>query len=150
MTRADPSPDTSHEAQREVAGARDEVLGGRGPSASRDEVLSHTRGKIVQAGVPVVGRLAETARGAAHARSDGSDFVDGGLIADGRQAPHEWARAAGSQVVDAAKAGDVPAPHHRHAAEAVAATALVLLALLIGRRVGKPAEAASGRNIENR
>lgn len=56
------------------------MLGGCGPGASQIVVLSQTRGKMVQAGLPVVRRLAETARDAARARASSGLFVDGGLV----------------------------------------------------------------------
>lgn len=73
---------TAERSQQAVAHARSVVLAGRGPGASAAEVFAQGRGKLVQAGMPVVQRLAETARDAAHARAAGATFVDGGLIAD--------------------------------------------------------------------
>lgn len=79
MSSTNEQPDTALSAEQTVADARDAVLSGRGPGASTDEVFNHGRGKLVQAGTPVVQRLAETARDAAHAREDAA-FVDGGLL----------------------------------------------------------------------
>ncbi len=70
---------TAAEIQHAVSLARSGVLGGRGPGASPSEVFRHGRGKLVQAGLPAVRRLAVTAREASQARGE-HRFVDGGLV----------------------------------------------------------------------
>lgn len=91
-------------------------MAGRGPGASEKEVLGHTRGRIVQAGIPVAHRLAETAREAAQARHADAPFFDGGLAP--QFAP--------------------PARQTRPASRTTLAT-LALVALLIGHRAGRAA-----------
>lgn len=91
-------------------------MSGRGPGASEKEVLGHTRGRIVQAGTPVVHRLAETAREAAQARDADAPFFDGGL------AP-EFA----------------PPARQPRPASRITLAAMALVALLIGYRAGRAA-----------
>ena len=56
--------------------ARARLLGGRGPGASRAEVVAHTRDRASIAGIPVVERLELTARQTSRAREDASGQGD--------------------------------------------------------------------------
>ena len=66
--------------QQEIHRVRSRLMGGRGPGASPTEVLEHGRGRLVQAGVAVTRRRAETARDAALARGEDVVLVDAGLV----------------------------------------------------------------------
>lgn len=86
MPDNNPQPENAHASQDAIAQARADLMTGRGRGASDAEVFSHQRGKLVQGGEPVVQRLAETARDAAHAHSGmDSNFVDGGLVLSDEQ-----------------------------------------------------------------
>lgn len=137
--------------QQEVTRARVAVLSGRGPGASQEEVLSHTRGEIVQAGLPVVRRLAETARDTARARSTASTFVDGGLVTDLEQPGRDPAPAAIPGCKDATTpAVNASSVRDRRRSEAAAIATLVLLALLICRRSRTPMRSATIRSEPDR
>lgn len=132
--------DTGSVAQQEVARARDVVLSGHGPGASQEEVLSQTRGKIVQAGLPAVLRLAHTARDTARARS-AATFIDGGLVNDLQQPPREHLLGTSPRSKGATtRADDASSPRDPRRSEAVAIATLVLLALLLCRRSRKSPE----------
>jgi len=53
------------------------VLGGRGPGASRSEILAHTRNRASIAGLPVVSQLELTARQTSRAREDADAMAEG-------------------------------------------------------------------------
>lgn len=122
-------------AQQDVTRARHAVLGGRGPGASEEEILSQTRGKTFQAGVPVVRRLAVTARDSARARRPGSTFVDGGLVTDFDQSPDNPPSEASYQSSNSAWSnGELSPLDQRRRRRVFAVASLSLLAFLTCRR----------------
>lgn len=131
--------DSGRVTQQEVARARDAVLSGRGPGASPEEVLSHSRAKVVQAGLPAVRRLAETARDAARARSAESIYFDGGLVADIEQPPRNTlATVVPRSTHSTTRAGDAGSSLRDRRRSGAVIAMLVLLALLICRRSRQP------------
>ena len=149
MSYNEERPDTGRVAQQEVARARDAVLSGHGPGASQEEVLSQTRGKVVQAGLPVVLRLAETARDTARARSAATTLIDGGLVTGLDQLPGDPVRAAMPRSKGSTTgAGNASSPRDRRRSEAAAIAALVLL--LVCRRSRKPTESRTMRSEPER
>ncbi len=115
-------------SQHAVSQARAAVLGGRGPGASRAEVVSQTRGRVVQAGLPVIRRLAQTAHDTARARGELSTFIDGGLVPTLARQPGAAATEAdiGLQRPESA-AGNVRAPDTRWVRDTVLTTCLLML-----------------------
>ncbi|HEX7355472.1 MAG TPA: hypothetical protein VF288_11645 [Mycobacteriales bacterium] len=65
------------DVQDQLRAARSQLLGGRGPGASADEIAAHSRLKAVQGAVPAVHRLAATQRDAALRRGDPVGAVEG-------------------------------------------------------------------------
>lgn len=121
---------TAERIQKSVDQVRSAVLSGRGPGASSAEIFDHGPGRTVQAGTPVVQRLARTARDAALARAPGEEFVDGGLLCElGLSSRPDAAEASGVKQFP-----DVPRAEVRAAwfARVLAAGALVIIA--IGRQ----------------
>lgn len=67
-----PSPDGP---QAEIVHLRRTLAAGRGPGASRAEVLRHTRGRTAVGGRPVAARRESVARAAAAARRDPDELL---------------------------------------------------------------------------
>lgn len=66
--------------------ARDDLLGGRGPGASEEEVAAHTRNRVGIAGVTATRRLELAARDTTRARRDTAGLIDTIQIASGELA----------------------------------------------------------------
>ena len=136
MSQTEAQADTAAESQRAVFRARATLLDGRGPGASAAEIVNHGRGKLVQGGLPVIRRLAVTARDVARARGD-PVFVDGGLVPDLENPPDEVTRTASDESGPSARrARDARSPRDRRVRDVVIA-ALVLVVLLARRCTSK-------------
>lgn len=123
--------------------ARDDLLGGRGPGASEDEVAAHTRNRVGIAGVSATRRLELAARDTTRARRDTAGLNDTIQIASAelaRSVAQLGARLQPRHLAAMSIRGVVARVRARPAWFALAGAALVLVAR--GRRRGDAGHAA--------
>jgi hypothetical protein len=118
--------------------ARENLLGGRGPGASEEEVAAHTRNRVGIAGVAATRRLELAARDTTRARRDTAGLSDTIEIASGalaRTVAQLGARLQPRHLAAMTMRGVVARVRANPARFALAGAALVLVAR--GRRRGR-------------
>jgi len=128
------------QVQENLRRARDDLLGGRGPGASEEEVAAHTRNRVGIAGVSATRRLELAARDTMRARRDTAGLIDTIQIAStelARTVAQLGARLQPRHLAATTISGGVARIRANPARFALAGAALVLVAARGRRRGGR-------------